>query len=106
MIEEREPTAEDHRAKERAIRYVTNSAFSFDGLIHQLEYNQYSYVDAVYVADNCGANWDEQVLKKAQSYLKKCFVYKKQINRTIGIQRIFSREDKLYCFKTRYLINI
>ena len=34
-----------------------------------LEYEKYSYEDAVFAADNCGADWNEQALKKAQSYL-------------------------------------
>ncbi len=43
--------------------------FSYTGLIEQLEYEQYSHDDAVYAADNCGADWNEQAAKKAQSYL-------------------------------------
>jgi len=49
--------------------YLDYSAFSYKGLIEQLEYEGYSYEDAVYAADNCGANWNEQALKSAKSYL-------------------------------------
>lgn len=38
--------------------------FSYTGLIEQLEYEQYSHDDAVYAADNCGADWNEQAAKK------------------------------------------
>ena len=57
-------------ALKRANSYLKSSAFSYLGLIGQLEYEQFSNEDAVYGADNCGANWNEQALKKAQSYLK------------------------------------
>ena len=38
-------------------------------IIEQLEFEQYSHEDAVYAADNCGADWNEQAAKKAQDYL-------------------------------------
>lgn len=69
MIEEREPTAEDLRAKARAIRYVTNSAFSRDGLIHQLKFNGFSETAAEYGADHSGLDTKEQALKKVKSYI-------------------------------------
>jgi len=45
-------------------------AFSYEGLIKQLEYETYSHEDAVYAADNCGAGWNEQAAKSAESYLR------------------------------------
>jgi hypothetical protein len=45
------------------------SAFSHDGLIGQLEFEGYSTEDATYGADNCGADWNEQAVKKAGQYL-------------------------------------
>lgn len=53
----------------RAISYLRSSSFSYESLIHQLEYEGYSNADATYAARYCGANWNEQVLKKAKSYL-------------------------------------
>jgi len=44
-------------------------AFSYKGLIEQLEFEQYSHEDAVYAANNCGADWNEQAAKKAKDYL-------------------------------------
>lgn len=49
--------------------YLNYTAFSHDGLIAQLEYEQYSTEDATYAADNCGADWNEQALIKAKDYL-------------------------------------
>lgn len=43
--------------------------FSHDGLVEQLEYEGYPHEDAVYAADNCGANWNEQAAKSAEQYL-------------------------------------
>ncbi len=52
-----------------AIQYLSFTAFSHDGLIDQLKYDQYSEEDATYAADNCGADWNEQALMAAQNYL-------------------------------------
>ena len=46
------------------------SAFSYTGLIEQLEYEGYSHSEAVYAVDNCGADWNEQAVKKAKQYLE------------------------------------
>lgn len=53
----------------KAESYLNGSAFSYTGLIHQLEYEGFSESEAKYGADNCGANWKNQALKKAKSYL-------------------------------------
>ncbi len=49
--------------------YLEFSAFSYDGLIKQLEFENYSHEDAVFAVDNCGADWNEQAVKSAKSYL-------------------------------------
>ena len=46
------------------------SAFSYAGLIKQLEYEHFSHSDAVYGVDNCGAGWNKQAAKKAKSYME------------------------------------
>jgi ribosomal protein L37E len=53
----------------KAESYLNSSAFSYDGLVKQLEYSGFSSSEAKYAADNCGANWKEQALKEAKSYL-------------------------------------
>ena len=62
-------TISQQNAVKKAKSYLDYSAFSHDGLVAQLEYGQFSHADAVYGADNSGANWNEQALKKAKSYL-------------------------------------
>ena len=61
--------------------YLAFSAFSYDGLIAQLEFEQYSTEDATFAADNCGADWNEQALKSAKNYLNfSAFSYSGLIN--------------------------
>lgn len=62
-------TLSQKNAISKAKSYLNYSAFSYTGLVKQLEYEQYSNADAVYGADNCGANWNEQATKKAKSYM-------------------------------------
>ena len=56
-------------ALKSAESYLNFAAFSYEGLIKQLEFEKYSHEEAVYAADNCGADWKEQALKSAKSYL-------------------------------------
>lgn len=56
-------------ALKTALNYLEFSAFSYSGLIDQLEYEGYSTEDATFAVDNCGADWNEQAAKCAQSYL-------------------------------------
>lgn len=63
-------TTSQKNAVRKAKSYLGYSAFSHDGLVAQLEYEQFSHADAVYGADNSGANWNEQAAKKAKSYME------------------------------------
>lgn len=56
--------------------YLDFKGFSYEGLIEQLEYEKYTNEDAVYAADNCGADWNKEALESAKSYLDfKAFSY-------------------------------
>lgn len=63
-------TVSQKNAVKKAIAYLGYSAYSRDGLIAQLEYEQFSHADAVYGTDNSGANWNEQAAKKAKQYME------------------------------------
>ena len=63
-------TVSQKNAVAKAKSYLGYTAFSHDGLVAQLEYEQFSHADAVYGADNSGANWNEQAAKKAKSYME------------------------------------
>ena len=62
-------TTSQKNALSKAKSYLSYSAFSHDGLIKQLEYEQFSESDATWAADNCGADWNAQAAAKAKSYL-------------------------------------
>ncbi len=52
-----------------AKQYLDYTAFSRDGLVRQLEFENYSNDAAQYAVDNVGANWNEQAAKSAEQYL-------------------------------------
>ncbi len=56
-------------ALKQAERYLDLTGFSYQGIIEQLEYEKYTHEEAVYAADNCGADWKEEAVKKAKEYL-------------------------------------
>lgn len=70
---ETEPKIEMTTSQKNALRsaqnYLSFSAFSYEGLIGQLEFEQYTHEDAVFAVDHCGADWNEQALKSAKNYL-------------------------------------
>lgn len=63
-------TVSQRNAVRSAKDYLDYSAFSYSGLIKQLEYEQFSHADAVYGADNSGADWFEQAAKSAEAYME------------------------------------
>lgn len=62
-------TMGQRNALRAAKNYLNVMAFSYDSLITQLEFEKYEHDDAVYAAENCGADWNEQALKAAKNYL-------------------------------------
>lgn len=73
-LESKPETSSETVSQRNAVRsaraYLDYSAFSRDGLVEQLEYEQFSYADAVYGADNSGADWYEQAAKSAEAYME------------------------------------
>ncbi len=62
-------TVSQKNAVAKAKDYLNYTAFSHDGLVAQLEYDQFSQADATYGADNSGANWDAEAAAKAKDYM-------------------------------------
>ena len=63
-------TVGELNALESASTYLDIMSFSYSGLIEQLEEGDgYTHEEAVYAADNCGADWNEQAAKSAKEYL-------------------------------------
>ena len=58
------PKTGNEGALAKAKSYLNSSAFSYEGLIEQLEYEGFTETEAKYGVDNCGANWKAQALKK------------------------------------------
>lgn len=63
-------TTGQRNALDSAKSYLRYMAFSYEGLIDQLEYEGYTYAEAKYAVDNCGADWYEQAVACAESYLE------------------------------------
>lgn len=53
----------------KALQYLEYGGFSYNSLVDQLEFEQFSEEDAIFAADHCGADWNEQAAMKAKSYL-------------------------------------
>jgi hypothetical protein len=62
-------TLGQQNALDKAIDYLNYSAFSYNGLVEQLEFEGFTHDEAIYGTDNCGADWNEQAAIKAQDYL-------------------------------------
>lgn len=62
-------TLGEKNALRAAQQYLESGAFSYTGLVEQLEYDGYASSEAKYAADNCGADWNEQAAGAAKEYL-------------------------------------
>lgn len=62
-------TTGEKNALSSANNYLRFSAFSYEGLVEQLEFEGYTNAEATYAADNCGADWNAQAVKSAKNYL-------------------------------------
>lgn len=62
-------TVSQKNAVSKAKDYLSYTAFSHEGLVAQLEYEQFSTADATYGADNSGADWNVQAAAKAKDYM-------------------------------------
>ncbi len=65
-----EPTLGQQNALKTAERYLRVLSYSYSGLISQLEFEGYTTEEAIWAADNCGADWNEQAAATAERYLK------------------------------------
>lgn len=67
-----QPTATmgQKNALKKSRDYLSFTAFSYSGLISQLEFEGFSTDESTYAVENCGADWNEQAAKKAKSYLE------------------------------------
>lgn len=54
------------QALKKAKDYLAIMAFSYSGLKAQLEFDKFTSSQAIYAVNSCGANWNEQAVKKAK----------------------------------------
>lgn len=77
VVTEPEPVLEENddatlgekNAAGSAKQYLSFTAFSYEGLVKQLEFEGYSHEEAIYGVDSCGADWSEQAVLSAKNYL-------------------------------------
>ena len=70
LIESTFKFGEKEDALDVAEHYLSTFSCSREGLIEQLNNRDiFTYESAVYAADNCGADWNEQAKRKAQEYI-------------------------------------
>lgn len=62
-------TLGEKNALNTAKQYLNYTAFSYKGLVEQLEFEGYTSEEAKFGAVNCGADWNEQAAKCAQQYM-------------------------------------
>lgn len=63
-------TTSQTNAMKKASGYLRSMAFSYSGLVEQLEYEGFSGEDATFAVDHCGADWNVQADRMAAQYLK------------------------------------
>ncbi len=96
---ENNPTSSTTIGQRNALRsaknYLSMMAFSYSGLVEQLEFEQYSHDDAVYAADNCGADWNKQAAKSAKNYLEMMPFSREELISQLEFEG-FSHEEAVY----------
>ena len=88
-------TSGERNALETAKDYLSFMSFSYNGLIEQLKYEGYSNSEAVYGADNCGADWNPQAVKKAKEYLSFMNMSKSELVEQLEYEG-FTHEQAVY----------
>ncbi len=84
-------------ALQKAEDYLSMMAFSHDGLVQQLEIGEkFAHEDAVYGADNCGADWNEQAAAKAKDYLEMMAFSRDGLIEQLEVGEKFTHEQAVY----------
>lgn len=78
-----------------AKRYLSVSAFSYEGLKDQLLFEGYTDEEATYGVNNCGANWYEQAAKKAKQYLSISSFSKQALIQQLEFEK-FTHDQAVY----------
>ena len=89
-------TTGEANALKSAKSYLDVLAFSYKGLIKQLQYEGYTESEAEYAAKNCGADWKEQAAKCAQNYLDTMPMSKEELKTQLIEYEYFNKEQAEY----------
>ena len=96
-------TMGERNALASAKQYLRVMAFSYSGLMEQLEqFDEYSHVEAEYAVKNCGADWNEQAAKKVTEYLKVMPMSRKGLIEQLMQFDGFTREQAVYGVEQSY----
>ncbi len=85
-----------------AALYLEFSAFSYNGLVEQLEFDGYTHEEAVAAADACGADWNEQAVKCAAEYLDYSTFTREELIEQLEFEG-FTTEQAVYGVETNGL---
>ena len=75
--------------------YLITMGFSRKWLIRQLEFEGCTAKEAIYAADNCGADWKEQAARVAKNYLNKMSLSIEKLIAQLAFQG-FTEEEAIY----------
>ena len=89
------PTTGERNALGSAEAYFSFATFSYESLIEQLEVDGYTHEEAVYAADHCGADWNEQAAASAKVYLSIMPFSKEALIEQLEIEG-FTHEQAVY----------
>ena len=96
-------TMGERNALGSAKQYLSVMAFSYSGLMEQLEqFDEYSHAEAEYAVKNCGADWNEQAAKKVTEYLKVMPMSRKGLIEQLMQFDGFTREQAMYGVEQSY----
>ena len=85
----------EQNALRSALAYLNVSSFSKLGLLEQLQFEGYTYDEARYAVNACGADWDEQAYKSALAYLRVSSFSRSGLIEQLEFEG-FSHEEALY----------
>ena len=96
-------TLGERNALASAKQYLSVVAFSYSGLMEQLEqFDDYSHAEAEYAVKNCGADWKEQAAKKVKEYLNVMPMSRKRLIEQLVQIDGFTREQAVYGVEQSY----
>ena len=94
-------TRGEQNALSSAKDFLSVMSFSYSGLIQQLEFDGYTHEEAVYAANNCGADWNEQAVRSARQFLSVMSFSLKGLTEQLRFEG-YTKEQAEYGAKTAY----